>query len=103
MLGGRFLHVFFFSAFVFCLNRFLCRRAPLISSHRYARQPMYACLAVANDASSAINLDAFYAMQSLTGYPGQIGDYDECAKVVLFDESVEPVMTTHHCLTGTIL
>lgn len=42
---------------------------------------MAACLAVANDASSALNMDAFYAMQSLTGYPGQIGDYDECAKV----------------------
>lgn len=39
------------------------------------------CLAVANDASSALNLDAFHAMQSLTGYPGQIGDYDQCAKV----------------------
>lgn len=44
-------------------------------------QAMDKCLAVANDASSALNLDAFYAMQSLTGYPGQIGDYDQCAKV----------------------
>lgn len=46
-----------------------------------AKQPMSACLAVANDASSALNLDAFYAMQPITGYPGQIGDYDQCAKV----------------------
>ncbi len=44
-------------------------------------QAMHQCLAVANDASSALNLDAFDAMQSLTGYPGQIGDYDQCAKV----------------------
>lgn len=58
------------------------------------------CLAVANDASSSINLDAFNAMQSLTGYPGQVGDYDECAKVILFDPSVQPAMTTHHCLAG---
>eukprot|EP00752_Nemacystus_decipiens_P006535 g5886.t1 len=60
------------------------------------------CLAVANDASSALNLDAFYAMQSLTGYPGQIGDYDQCAKVVLFDDSIQPVMQTHHCLAGSM-
>lgn len=48
-------------------------------------QAMDKCLAVANDASSALNLDAFYAMQSLTGYPGQIGDYDQCAKVRVYD------------------
>lgn len=46
-------------------------------------QAMDECLAVANDASSALNLAAFYAMQKLTGYPGQIGDYDQCAKVRL--------------------
>lgn len=52
-----------------------------LSSLPNASQAMDKCLAVANDASSALNLDAFYAMQSLTGYPGQIGDYDQCAKV----------------------
>lgn len=43
---------------------------------------MEKCLAVANDASSSVDLEAFYAMQSITGYPGEIGLYDECSKVM---------------------
>lgn len=40
-----------------------------VADSLHARQPqaMDKCLAVANDASSALNLDAFYLMQPLMG------------------------------------
>ncbi|CBN77498.1 conserved unknown protein [Ectocarpus siliculosus] len=73
-----------------------------IAIERMLSPAMDKCLAVANDASSALNLDAFYLMQPLMGYPGQIGDYDQCSKVALFDPSIQAVMQTHHCLAGSL-
>eukprot|EP00611_Tribonema_gayanum_P001511 TRINITY_DN1110_c1_g1_i3.p1 TRINITY_DN1110_c1_g1~~TRINITY_DN1110_c1_g1_i3.p1 ORF type:complete len:735 (-),score=254.96 TRINITY_DN1110_c1_g1_i3:579-2783(-) len=66
--------------------------------------PSYAtALAVANDASSNMHLDAFQALSTTVGYPGPIGDYGECSKVHLFAPGpATRTASTQLCLAGSI-